>query len=159
MKALGLAAAALFAAGLLAAPQPAEAQNNNPFGSGFAEGMQRAAEAAQRIERVTVEVGEITVQDYAVGRLWVGFTVSNEASQIAGGRTGYCVRVQVIQGESWHERCTYENPVCALRCYAEIEVGSYPSSYWVKAKVRVRYYGSGGAYTSWSPEFMEHLTF
>lgn len=134
----------------------AAAQNNSPSNvPGWDEGLREAAEILRKIRRVRIEVSEITVQDYAVGRLFVGFTAHDEDSQIARQRTGYCVRAQVIRGQPWDERCTDENPRCGRKCYGEIEVGSQSGEWmhFTKAQVRVRYYGAGGAYTSWSPEY------
>ena len=120
-----------------------------------------AIAVVRAIQSVKIETVEITIMDYKTGELVIGWNVHDEDALIADMRTGYCMRVEVIRGGQWHEKCADRHPTHyhGWRYVARIEVGSHAKIHRVKAQVKVRYGTGGGLYTSWSPVYWDYVKF
>ena len=100
------AAAAASILFLAAGTGPAHA--TSPFNEAAAEGFRLAG----LIANVTVDVTEIAMIDPSQAEARIKWTLSNEDSDIADIRNGYCIRVK-FPDEDWQEECSSDEPSSA----------------------------------------------
>ena len=139
--------------------------NANAQTACFGVGPEALSRAVQAIGAVDVEVDDIDV-DATEGNslnleiLSIHYSIENEHSCLANERTGFCVIV-VIEGVRRIESCSDSAPTASGSGF-EVGVVANRRIYGehnVRAQVRVRYYGAGGAYTSWSPAYTVSIQF
>lgn len=148
----GAAAGLGFVALVLLAGGSANAQTAC-FGTGW-EAVSRAVEA---IEAVTLRIVRIEAEnDNGNEKFTVSFSIDNEHSCLADNRTRACVQV-TPDGRGTSEHCGGIRLQASFLGGNRMHFGGLPNRArgmeTMTAQIRVRYYGAGGAWTLWSPEF------
>ena len=139
--------------------------NANAQTACFGVGPEALSRALAAIEAVDIEVDDIDA-DASDGDLLsyeivsIDFSIEDEDSCLASERTGLCVIV-VITGVRRIEN-RYDSAPTSSGSGFNVTLETEPWIYGernVTAQVRVRYYGAGGAYTSWSPSYTSSVEF
>lgn len=116
--------------------------------------------AVKAIEAVDVEVESI--EEYYANStrvLAVEYSIEDEHSCLADHRSWACAKF-TVEGMGTSEVCSALAPTPGGGSFhTEFEFGRTSSDTGVTAQVRVRYYGAGGAFTPWSPEYSASVPF
>ena len=133
--------------------------NANAQTACFGVGPEALTRALNAIDEVDVEVEDIEVSDpesmSPSSFVTLYYSIDDEHSCLADERTSYCA-IAEVEGVERKEGCSDSAPMASgSRFKAVVVFDRIHGEYNVKAKVRVRYYGAGGTYTSWSPEYRE----
>lgn len=139
--------------------------NANAQTACFGVGPGAITRALNAIDAVDVEVEDIDA-DATSGSflnfelISIYYSIDNENSCLADERTSLCVSV-VIEGIRSLDDCSDSAPTpSGSRFGATIKADRRISGeHNVSARVKVRYYGAGGAYTSWSPKYTTSIEF
>ena len=124
-------------------------------------GYEELSRTVKAIEAVNVQVESITEVNVGDSKaLSIDYSIQNEHSCIAGKRSWACAKI-TAGGMETREICSDSAPTRrGTEFQTDFEVGDRPAdSTDVTAQVRVRYYGAGGAFTSWSPEYRASVLF
>ena len=123
-------------------------------------GWEELSRAVKAIEAVNVEVESIE-EYYARGSkvLSMEYSIEDEHSCLAGYRSWACAKF-TVEGMGTREVCSSSAPTPRGGSFhTEFEFSRTSSDESVTAQVRVRYYGSGGAWAPWSPEYTADVPF
>ncbi len=120
-----------------------------------------ASSMSSFVDEVRPSIDSVSVQSCSARQLNVSYTVSGEDPQLAGRRTGYCLKLRVLArvhvGTGWEYRTHTDREEClSTGAYPVLDYGWFGYAE-IEALVRIRYEGTEGDvhYSGWSDQHTE----